>query len=84
VIGLNIEPGQILSHRRHRQRRLGIVESSSYVDPKAVYEEAEAASQVFRQGGFTAIDVTDKPIATSAEQIVELMDQRFKTEPFGK
>jgi regulator of PEP synthase PpsR (kinase-PPPase family) len=84
VIGLSIEPGQILAHRRHRQHRLGIVESSSYVDPKAVYEEAEAARQVFRRGGFTAIDVTDKPIETSAEQIVELMTQRFKTGPFGK
>jgi regulator of PEP synthase PpsR (kinase-PPPase family) len=84
VIGLSIEPGQILAHRRHRQRRLGIVESSSYVDPKAVYEEAEAARQVFRRGGFTAIDVTDKPIETSAEQIVELMTQRFKTEPFDE
>lgn len=80
VIGLTIEPGQILAHRRHRQGRLGRVEASSYIDPKAVYEETEAARQVFKQGGFTVIDVTDKPIETSAEQIVGLMTQRFKTE----
>lgn len=79
VIGLVVEPGQILAHRLHRQRRLdrlGKIESSFYVNPKAVYEEAEAARQIFKQGGFTVIDATDKPIETSADQIVELMTQR--------
>lgn len=76
VIGLNIEPGQLLVHRQQRQRRLGAPGPSAYTDPAAIYEEVEAARQVFRQGGFSIIDVTDKPIETSADEIIERVTRR--------
>jgi hypothetical protein len=80
VIGLNIEPGQLLIHRQQRQRRLGAPGPSAYTDPVAIYEEAEAARQVFQRGGFSVIDVTDKPIETSADEIIELITHRLRIE----
>jgi regulator of PEP synthase PpsR (kinase-PPPase family) len=76
VIGLNIEPGQLLVHRQQRQRRLGAPGPSAYTDPTAIHEEVEAARQLFRQGGFFVIDVTDKPIETSADEIIERVTRR--------
>jgi regulator of PEP synthase PpsR (kinase-PPPase family) len=77
VIGLSIEPGQLLGHRQQRQRRLGAPGPTAYTDPVAIYEEMEAARRVFKQGGFSTIDVTDKPIEASADEIIALITRRF-------
>ena len=80
VIGLNIEPGQLLGHRQQRQRHLGAPGPTAYTDPVVIYEEIEEARQVFKQSGFSMIDVTDKPIEASADQIITLITRRFKSE----
>lgn len=80
VIGLHVEPGQLLFHRQQRQRRLGAPGPSAYTDPAQLYAEVEAARKVFRRGSFSVIDVTDKPVETSAEEVVELITRRFSTE----
>ena len=80
VIGLTIEPGRLLGHRQQRQRHLGAPGPSAYTDPVAIYEEVEAARQVFKQGGFSTIDVTDKPIEASADEIIALITRRFGAE----
>ena len=80
VIGLTIEPGQLLVHRQRRQRRLGAPGPSTYTDPHAILEEMKAAHDMFRRGGFSVIDVTDKPIETSAQEIIALITRRTGTD----
>jgi [pyruvate, water dikinase]-phosphate phosphotransferase / [pyruvate, water dikinase] kinase len=81
VVGLTIEPGQLLMHRHHRQSRLGTRGPSDYTDPEKVYEEVEYARLLFRQSGFYIIDVTDKPIETMADEVIEWVSQgRVKKE----
>ena len=80
VIGLTIEPAQLLVHRQQRQRRLGAPGPSAYADPLAIYEEVQAAREIFRQAGFSTMDVTDKPIETSADEIIELITRRLGVE----
>ncbi len=84
VIGLSIEPGQLLGHRQQRQRHLGAPGPTAYTDPAAIYEEMEAARRVFKQGGFSTINVTDKPIEASADEIIALITRRFGTEAHRK
>lgn len=76
VVGLEIEGGHLLLHRQQRQSRLGARGPSDYVDPQRIYEELQAARQVFRQGGFSVVDVTDKPIETSADEIIRLIQRK--------
>jgi regulator of PEP synthase PpsR (kinase-PPPase family) len=76
VVGLTIEPGQLLIQRKQRQSRLGAPGLSSYVDPARVYEEIQAALQIFRDRGFSVLDVTDKTIETSADEIIKLITCR--------
>jgi [pyruvate, water dikinase]-phosphate phosphotransferase / [pyruvate, water dikinase] kinase len=77
VIGLSVEPGQLVLYRRQRRRQLHAPGLEAYTDPAAIYDEVEAARQVFRQGGFSVIDVTDKPIETSANQVIDRITRRF-------
>ena len=71
VVGLTIEPDQLLAHRRWRERRLKVSLSGSYSHPVKLREELEAARRVFLQGGFAVVDITNKPVEVSAKEILE-------------
>jgi regulator of PEP synthase PpsR (kinase-PPPase family) len=58
---------------------MGRLGSSSYSDPSAVFDEIEAARKIYRKGRFHVIDVTDKPIEITADEIVA-----YVTEGRGK
>lgn len=73
VVGLTIEAGQLLYFRRKRQARLGVSGRSDYVDPQKVLAELETAREAFERGGFHIIDVTDKPIESSADEILRYL-----------
>ncbi len=77
VLGLMIDPLQLQAHRRQRSRRMGAPGLEDYTDLTSIYEELEAARRLCRQHGFSIIDVTDQPIETSANEIVELITHRF-------
>lgn len=70
VIGLTVEPGQLLQYRLRRQKQLGAPGQSAYVDPQAIYEEVQEAWKVFKRGGFAVIDMTDKTIEQGADEII--------------
>jgi regulator of PEP synthase PpsR (kinase-PPPase family) len=77
VIGLLMDPLRLVSHRRERQRRLAAPGLEAYADLGADTEEMEAARRLFRRAGITTIDVTDKPIESSAHDVIELITRRF-------
>jgi regulator of PEP synthase PpsR (kinase-PPPase family) len=70
VIGLMIEPGQLLLHRQHRQRQLGVGGKSAYSDPVRILDEIQQARNLYQQAGFPIINVTDKPIETCTDEII--------------
>ncbi len=78
VIGITMEPGQLLVHRRRRQSRLGAPGPSEYVDPVSIQGELAAALMTFQEYGFRVVDVTDKPIETSADEIIRLITIRSR------
>lgn len=70
VIGLVIDPEQLLIYRRQRQERLGVRETSSYTDLEAIQEELQQAKRIFRKGHFSMINMTDRTIEQSADEII--------------
>lgn len=78
VVGLTIEPGQLVMHRRHRRSSLGIPEGAPYVNAESIYEEVAAARAFCRRQGFRLVDVTDRPIESSAEEIIALVTRRMR------
>jgi hypothetical protein len=83
VVGLMIAPSELLEHRLHRQSHLGVgvAPVSDYVDPAKVYEEIESVKAQLRRMGIPTIDVTAKPIETSADEVIRLVKRRLKLPP---
>lgn len=80
VVGLRIEPGQLLMHRQQRQRRLGTSShETEYTDPEALYEELDDTLKMYRRSGFAVVNVTDKPIEESADEVIALVTRRLST-----
>lgn len=78
VIALTINAKQLLAHRKMRQESLGAWDIYSYSSKKDVEIEIQAAQRYYITSGFSMIDVSDKPIETSAEEIIEMITRRFK------
>lgn len=72
VFGLTIEPNQLLQHRKSRQLRLG-VDQGAYFDRQQIAEELRIANHLFYKHGFAVIDVTDKPIESTSDEIMNML-----------
>jgi [pyruvate, water dikinase]-phosphate phosphotransferase / [pyruvate, water dikinase] kinase len=72
VVGLTIAPRQLGVYRRWRQKELGIPDGD-YVDHAKISEELRNAQRFFYKHMYPVVDVTNKPIETIAEEVIELV-----------
>lgn len=78
IIALNINVEQLLAHRKMRQESLGASGMYAYSSRKDIETEISKAQKYFITNGYSMIDVSNKPIETSAEEIIEMITRRFK------
>lgn len=78
VVGLTISPEVLGHHRRWRQQAFQGNAARSYYDEEALEEELAYARRVFRQGGFAAVNVTNKPIEETADQVIALISRAIE------
>jgi len=71
VVGLTLSPDRLLAFRRHRSISLGVKERMGYSDPLQIAEELEYACRIFSKGGFELLDVTDKTVEASANELIK-------------
>ena len=77
VFGLNISPVYLIAQRANRVRTLHMEETTDYINKRKVGEELEYALRIFEKGGFTEIQITNKPIESSANEILTILTSRF-------
>jgi [pyruvate, water dikinase]-phosphate phosphotransferase / [pyruvate, water dikinase] kinase len=77
VIGLTIDPTELYHHRLARKDALGISVQSDYLNPVKIYEEVDTIEKLIRRHGFRYIDMTNKPIETSAGEIIHLIKRQL-------
>ena len=77
VFGLNISPVYLIAQRANRVRTLHLDESNDYINKRKVSDELESARRIFERGKFTEIQVTNKPIESSANEILTILTARF-------
>jgi regulator of PEP synthase PpsR (kinase-PPPase family) len=78
VIALFIDAEQLMSHRRIRRGRMGIENTGiDYSSASGVFKEVEAVRKLYRQNRFTMINVSNKPIESSAEEVLSIIKRRF-------
>lgn len=80
VFGLHISASQLIAHRTKRLQGWNNHQNETYIDERAVREEIRRAMFVFDKGGFTVVNVSNKPIESTANEILNIMSQRF---PYG-
>ncbi|HEY3370455.1 MAG TPA: pyruvate, water dikinase regulatory protein [Prolixibacteraceae bacterium] len=78
VFGLSISSGQLISHRMKRLRSIDNTDNTRYVDEKLVAMELRNANFVFEKGEFTVINISNKPVETSANEILNILANRFE------
>ena len=77
VFGLTISMNTLIEQRRRRVAHMGAFNHRSYLDPSEIVLELDNATKIFQRGNFTVIDVTNKPIESSANEIVKYINERF-------
>lgn len=77
VFGLHIGAGQLIAHRKKRLLSWNNHQNEKYIDERAVREEIRNAMFVFDRGGFTVLNVSNKPIESTANEILNMMSKRF-------
>jgi [pyruvate, water dikinase]-phosphate phosphotransferase / [pyruvate, water dikinase] kinase len=80
IFGLSINIHTLIAQRKRRVAQMGNFDSNYYLNPRLVNEELEFAHRQFRKGGFTIIDVSNKPIESTANEILNHIQQRFDCE----
>lgn len=78
VFGLSISAGQLISHRMKRLISINNTENTNYVDERMVMQEIRNAHFIFEKGGFTILNVSNKPVETTANEILNMMANRFE------
>jgi|GEM_PF-361383 regulator of PEP synthase PpsR (kinase-PPPase family) len=78
VFGLTIHINQLLSHRRKRLAEYEITGESDYYNPRSMREELDYALAIFRKGRFSVINVSNKAIESSANEILRALSKRFE------
>ncbi|THB76483.1 MAG: kinase/pyrophosphorylase [Desulfobacteraceae bacterium] len=79
VIALNINVEQLLAHRKMRQESLGASDIQAYASREEIEKEIQTAQKYYVTRGFSMINVSNKPIESSAEEIIEMITRRFQT-----
>jgi regulator of PEP synthase PpsR (kinase-PPPase family) len=84
VFGLTNAVRYLIAQRGNRVRALHMDEDSDYIDPQMVRREVDYAESIFRKGDFTVINITNKPIESSANEILTILTERFGHENWKK
>jgi len=77
VFGLHIGAGQLIAHRKKRLLSWNNNDNKLYVDEREVREEIRKAMFIFDRGGFTVLNVSNKPIESTANEILNIISKRF-------
>lgn len=77
VFGLNISTFYLVGQRKSRVARIHMPEDSDYINRRKVRDELDYAMRICEKGGFTVLNVSNKPIEYSANKITTLVTDRF-------
>ncbi|NBI29925.1 pyruvate, water dikinase regulatory protein [Chengkuizengella marina] len=77
VIGLTMQPEQILRIRKERLKALGMPSGANYATLDRIIEEHKIASDLMKRVGCPIIDVTERAIEETAAIIISLHDSNL-------
>ena len=76
IVGLSIELDRLLTHRKQRSAEVGLGRATPYSSEESLFLELEALREALKRHRVPIVDVTDKPLETSAHEVVELVTRQ--------
>ena len=84
VFGLTTTPHYLIAQRNNRVKQLGLQADDNYITPRKVREELDYANRLFKRGGFKVFNITNKPIESTANEILTLLTDTFGRDEWRK
>jgi regulator of PEP synthase PpsR (kinase-PPPase family) len=73
IIGLSIDRERLMAHRAQRSTEVGLGRNNPYNSEEALFYELEALHEAFKKHRLPIIDVTEKPLETTAHEVITLV-----------
>lgn len=83
VFGLTISMTYLIAQRSSRVSRINMNPNTDYVEPRKVRMELDYAANLFKKGGFKVLNITNKPIEYSANEIITILTARFGSDKWS-
>lgn len=82
MMGLIVNPEQLLQIRRERLKSLGLPPQADYANEERILRELSHAKDVFQKVGCAVIDVTNKAVEETAGKVLEVYykGKRYRSE----
>jgi hypothetical protein len=77
VFGLTTSTNYLIAQRCNRVKLLGLADEDDYISPRKVRMELDYANLMFKRGGFVIFNITNKPIETTANEIITRLTDSF-------
>ncbi len=74
IIGLTIDPANLIEIRTKRLKTLGLTDESIYTDKERVLKEVKYAENIYKRIGCPVIDITNKAIEDIATEIIKIWE----------
>lgn len=84
VFGLITSPHYLISQRNNRVKQLGLDAEDDYITPRKVREELDYAARIFKKGGFKVFNITNKPIESTANEILTILTDTYGHDEWRK
>lgn len=84
VFGLTTSTNYLIAQRSNRVRLLGLSDEDDYISPRKVRTELDYANLMFKRGGFVVYNITNKPIETTANDILTRLTDSFGRDEWQK
>jgi [pyruvate, water dikinase]-phosphate phosphotransferase / [pyruvate, water dikinase] kinase len=68
---------QLIMQLENRVKTHKLPENSDYISPRNVHQELDYAEYIFTKGGFIVIEVSNKPVESTANEILTILTDRF-------
>jgi len=84
VFGLTTSTHYLIAQRNNRVRLLGLSDEDDYINPRKVRLELDYANLIFKRGGYEVFNITNKPIETTANEILTRLTESFGRDDWQK
>lgn len=73
VVGLCIDLERLINHRKQRSAEVGLAVGTAYSSEESLFLELESLRTEFKKHRLPVLDVTQKPIETTAHEVIQLV-----------